>query len=755
MTVKVPTLATGSTMISDVVCVENLNGVWTYSVYLWPIYTHEQSQRAQFRYIAATLINAGLCKQVEIVRAFGVDRKMLGRAQQQLRERGTESFFEKRTGRKGGTVLNEERLTQAQQLLNEGLSRAEVSAQLQIKTDTLRKALKDGRLTPGANSTDTSSATASTQSERTQEDAQAGKQIGVGATNTLDRAAATKGLIDGVKSHFQACMDVPMVGVLCALPAVLANGLLSSIDKLGKLHGYYSLTQILLVLVFMMLARIRSLEQLRGYAPGEFGKLIGLDRIPEARCLRSKMDDLAAESHADKWACALSEQWLKQVNDRVGFLYIDGHVKVYAGQVELPRRFVSRQRLCLRGISSYWVNDALGQPFFVIEKQIDPGLIDVIKKDIAKRLLKEVPNQPSEEELAADPHLHRFVIVFDREGYSPDFFKYLWDEHRIGCLSYKKNCTDNWAEEAFSSVKTTTATGEPVEMKLAERGVYLGKARVPAKEVRKLTNSGHQTAIICTAKRLEFAQIAPGMFARWSQENFFAYAMHHFNIDALTSHSTESFSGTETLINPHWRDLDRQQRSLTSKLNQMRAKYLAMDTQKRAEPNHKQHGQWVLGKAELLDEIESSMQQLQQIKATKKQVKRHVKLEELAEQNQFAKLSSSRRTLLNTIAMIAYRAETAMGLLLERYNYPLSQARALLQDLFVRSGELLPDYSTNTLNIHLHSAATPRDNRGIAELLKELNETETMFPNTELKMVFHSHAQPHQGSFDFPWDQEV
>ena len=755
MRIKVPTLPTGSTMISDVVCVENLNGAWTYSVYLWPIYTHEQSHRAQLRYIAATLINAGLCKQVEIVRAFGVDRKMLGRAQQQLRQRGSESFFQKRSGRKAGTVLTQERLTQAEQLLNEGLSRAEVCAELQIKADTLRKALKDGRLTPAANSTCTASTTTCTQSERTQADAQAGKQMGVGATNSLDRVAAAMGLIDAVKSHFQACLDVPMVGVLCALPAILANGLLSGIDKLGKIKGYYSLTQILLVLVFMMLARIRSIEQLRGYAPGEFGKLIGLDRIPEARCLRSKMDDLAGESHADQWACALSEGWLQEIKDPVGFLYIDGHVKVYGGQIELPRRFVSRQRLCLRGISSYWVNDAIGQPFFVIEKQIDSGLIDVIKKDIARRLLDEVPNQPSQEALAADPHLHRFVIVFDREGYSPDFFKHLWDEYRIGCLSYTKNCTNHWGQEAFNTVKTVTATGEPVEMKLAERGVYLGKTRLLVKEVRKRTQSGHQTAIICTAKRLEAAQIAPGMFARWSQENFFAYAMHHFNIDALTSHSTESFSGTETLVNPHWRNLDRQQRSLTGKLNQMRAKYLAMDTQKRAEPSHRQHGQWVLSKAELIDEIESTIQQLQQVKVAKKEVKHHVKLEELPEQNQFAKLSSSRRTLLNTIAMIAYRAETAMGLLLEPYDYCLSPARALLQDLFVRSGDLLPDYSKNILNIHLHSAATPKDNRAISELLKELNETETVFPDTQLKMVFHSHAQHHQGSFDFPRDQEV
>ena len=742
-------------MINDIVCVENIKGTWTYSVYLWPIYTHEQSRRAQFRYAVSSLINAGLCQQAQIARTFGVDRKMLGRAQKQLRERGAESFFQKRPGRSGGTILSDERLARAQQLLNDGLSRAEISAELQIKSDTLRKALNDGRLTPPGQSTDTARTTASTQSERTREDVRAGEQIGVGATNAADRVAAAMGLINGVKSQFQKCLDVPMVGLLCALPSVLANGLLLGMDRLGRIKGYYSLVQILLVLVFMMLARIRSVEQLRGCAPGEFGKLIGLDRIPEVRCLRRKIDTIAAEGHAEKWSCALSQEWLREINERVGWLYIDGHVKVYTGQVELPRRFVSRQRLCLRGISSYWVNDTIGQPFFLIEKQIDPGLIDVIKKDIVPRLLCEVPDQPTKEELAADPHLHRFVIVFDREGYSPDFFRYLWDEYRIGCVTYKKNCTEVWTEEEFDTVNTCTATGEPVQMQLAERGVFLGKDGFPVKEIRKLRSSGHQTAIICTAKKLEAAQIAPGMFARWSQENYFRYAMHHFNIDALLSHSTESFSGTETVINPCWHQLDRRQRSLAGQLRKKLADYLTMDTQKRAEPDHKDHGKWLLKKAELLDEIEAVEEELEQVKKSKKEVKRRVELEELPEENQFAKLSASRRSLLNTIAMIAYRSETAMAQLLEEHGIPLSRARSMLQDLFVRSGDLLPDYSNNILNIHLHSAATPADNRAINELLKELNETETVFPDTELKMVFHSCTQTHQGAFDFPPDQEV
>ena len=46
------------------------------------------------------------------------------------------------------------------------------------------------------------------------------------------------------------------------------------------------------------------------------------------------------------------------------------------------------------------------------------GLIKTLLDDIIPRLNRDVPNQPSEAELAADEKLHRFMIVFDREGYS-------------------------------------------------------------------------------------------------------------------------------------------------------------------------------------------------------------------------------------------------------------------------------------------------------------------------------------------------
>src|SRR5271157_5371851 len=107
-------------------------------------------------------------------------------------------------------------------------------------------------------------------------------------------------------------------------------------------------------------------------------------------------------------------------------------------EANVPERYVSRQRLCLRGTTDYWVNDALGQPFFAVERPIDHGLLEALRSDIVPRLLKDVPGQPTAAELKADRYRARFVILFDREGYSPEFFKEMWQTHRIACITYHK-----------------------------------------------------------------------------------------------------------------------------------------------------------------------------------------------------------------------------------------------------------------------------------------------------------------------------
>jgi hypothetical protein len=144
---------------------------------------------------------------------------------------------------------------------------------------------------------------------------------------------ASLGKMVGAPVSFERCLDVPKAGVLCAVPALLANGLLNGAKQfLGQVKGYYTIFHVLLLLAFMALCRIKSTEKLRRDAPGELGKLLGLDRAPEVRCLRRKMDELSQDQGAEKWAAHLSKFWMEQEPESVGALYIDGHVRVYHGR---------------------------------------------------------------------------------------------------------------------------------------------------------------------------------------------------------------------------------------------------------------------------------------------------------------------------------------------------------------------------------------------------------------------------------------
>jgi prepilin-type processing-associated H-X9-DG protein len=272
----------------------------------------------------------------------------------------------------------------------------------------------------------------------------------------------------------------------------------------------------------MALCRIRTAEQLRYEPPGELGKLMALDRVPEVRTLREKLAWLTQGAAAlVAWSSALSAQWLRRDPQAAGVLYVDGHVRVYHGELAvLPRRYVSRERLCLRGTTDYWVNDQIGQPYFVISCEFNDGLLAVLREQIVPRLLREVPHQPTDEQLRASPWLHRFLLIFDREGSSPVFFHEMWREYRIACVSYRKQPMELWEEAAFVEQTVAMAGGGVVRMRLAERGTWWGQ-KVWVREIRKMGSGGQQTSLMTTAYGLDDARIAACLFSRWSQENFY------------------------------------------------------------------------------------------------------------------------------------------------------------------------------------------------------------------------------------------
>ena len=102
--------------------------------------------------------------------------------------------------------------------------------------------------------------------------------MGYATTRPAQRVAAAMGVLTTAPIEFEVACDVPKGGVLLAPPALLAVGLLRHTPALYNLPpGFYGIASIFLLLALMALARIKSIEQLRYVAPGEWGNLLGLE----------------------------------------------------------------------------------------------------------------------------------------------------------------------------------------------------------------------------------------------------------------------------------------------------------------------------------------------------------------------------------------------------------------------------------------------------------------------------------------------
>jgi hypothetical protein len=560
--------------------------------------------------------------------------------------------------------------------------------------------------------------------------------MGYATTRTLERMAAAIGRLGAPAAvEFEAACDVAGGGVLVAVPALLAQGLLRRPASYQLPQGFYGIDSIFLVLALMALARIRSLEQLRYQAPGEWGKLLGLDRIPEVRTLREKVELLCRDlGRAKEWNGQLAKEWTARQDSAELYFYCDGHVRVYHGEnTPLPRHYVARERLCLRATVDYWVNAMDGQPFLYINKEVDPGLVATLKNDVVPWLEQLAPKTTEQQQrLAKDPHAHWFTLVFDREGYSPELFAELFAK-RIAILTYHKFPKDDWPVEQFAAHRVELAAGQTVTMKLCERGTRLSN-NLWLREIRKLTDSGHQTAMLTTNFAAPMPVLAASMFARWCQENFFRYMREQYGLDRLVEYGTEMIPDITAVVNPQWRRLDSQVRSKTGQRHRLHAQFGAIALSEGISEDEVQTYQ--RRKGELQEQIQHLDLEIDGLKQQRKQTEHHIPVKSLPEEERFTRLRTERKHFLDTIKMIAYRAETSLVSVLREHLARSDDARTLVRQMFETEADLLPDATNKTLTVRIHHLTQAAHDQVLEKLCATLNETQTVFPGTDLTLIF-------------------
>ncbi len=494
----------------------------------------------------------------------------------------------------------------------------------------------------------------------------------------------------------------------------------------------------MLTLAFMALARIKNPEQLKQCKPGEIGRLIGLDRTPEVSCLREKIKLLSSQKQASELNRRLMDHWYSDVAEDQLFMYIDGHVRIYFGdKANLPVKYVSRQKLCLNATTEYWVNDAKGQPVMMVIGELTEKLQQVIEDRIIPQLQQTVllpVSQPEvSEEQACPPAC---TLVFDREGYQPAFFQRLWVKYRIAVITYRKNVKDNWAQELFKPIDVMVLE-QPVTMRLCEQKVTLDG--IAFREIRRLTDSGHQTSIITTHPLISTTEVAGRMFGRWSQENFFRYMIMDYDFDKMIEFGTQTIDENKEVVNPQYRQLSHRLKKQKEKTNRLKSDFLTL-TEQCIDAELDNLSKLEQRQAILAEKIEAHQLQEQQIEAVRNKVKARITLKDMPDASRYNQLKPESKMLMNIIKMICYRAETSVANILKEHLIDHDDKRMLVKQIIQNNADISPDINNNTLTITLHSLSAPRFNKAAEQLANLLNETDTVFPNTNLRMFFKAAA---------------
>jgi prepilin-type processing-associated H-X9-DG protein len=459
--------------------------------------------------------------------------------------------------------------------------------------------------------------------------------------------------------------------------------------------------------------------------------LLGLDRCPEVKTMRARLADMAQPEAVAAYSSQISRRFLESDPDLAGVLYVDGHVRLYHGtQTKLPVRFVSRQRLCLRSFVDYWVCDQEGQPVFVVPSIDTQGLLHHLSADIIPRLINEMPNPPSQAELDADPNRSRFQLIFDREGYSPKALVQIWEEHRVAGTTYRRHPYEAWPESAFTDQVVTLAFGVRSNMRLAEQPFGSQGLR----EIRRLTDRGTQTAIVTADRAQPTAVIAGRMFSRWNQENYFRFATQDFGIDRLAGYGLTDAPESTILVNPAWRIADAQVRKFQVVLRSQQAERGRLTLP--PDPNPAVMSAYQQRAADLASTITTIEGEVTAAKAVRKSLKRHITLAEIPKDQRPQLIDPHRKHLIDTIKMIAFRAETAQAMILRDHLARHDDGRAIAKAIYRTEADMLPDPVAKTLTIRLHRLGNDLSDRAAAGLLAVLNQAECCYPGTDMVLRY-------------------
>jgi transposase-like protein len=691
------------------------------------------------RLAAVQLVRLRAASQGQVAEAFGVDPGTIWRWDQALAAGGVAGLVPARRGPKGASKLTPQLAERIAGLDAAGATLREIAAATGVSTFSVRNAL--GRVASGRRPAAAGAAAGSAG-----RDAGDGEE-GLGAAVPVlpdpvsregERAVARWGLLgEGAVPVFTPGARYPLAGLLLALPALEGAGLLDAAREVyGRLKdGFYGLTAMLLTVVFLALAGEPRAEGATRISPAALGRVLGLDRAPEVKTIRRKLGELAAAGKAAELVMALARRHAAARPDALGFLYVDGHARVYYGTRQVQKTHVARLKFPAPATMETWVTDQQGDPVFMVVAEPSDSLAGELR-----RLLPQLRQVTGEG--------RRVTVCFDRGGWSPALFADI-TAAGFDLLTWRKGPAPDLPAEEFTTVTCTDDRGRAHEYDLADTVVELGISEGPRKgqtvTLRQVTRrvpakaaAIRQIHALTSRDDLTAGQVCWRLSSRWREENYFRYARTRFALDALDSYAAGPDDPGRMVPNPA-------RKTAAARIRKAEAAAQAAETARDAallQLRSPAPGQAAYLTNQVINAlaapVEAAWREIDEAGQAAAAIPARVPLGTLAPD--MVRLDAETKQITHAIRMAAYNAETTLARALDgHYARAGDEAYALIREALTVSGDICP--GNGDLLIRLDPLTAPRRTQALAALCDQLTAAGACYPGTDL--VLRYEVKPH------------
>ncbi len=677
------------------------------------------TDKQSHRIACVTLRLGGYATQLEICRVFGHGRATQARWEVRYVQEGVEALSVYRP--EGRPVSIPKRLEDAVVALHEeGLGLRRIATRLGLSLNVVRGVYQRRGLQ------------AHTRSEQPTllEDEEA-----IEVEEGCDEAASSEAPEpwDGwLQPEYESGKKVAWAGVLLALPVLKQHRVLDVFLEVYRTLGFwavYGLQTMVTLMVSLALWRIKRPERLKDYSPQDLGMALGLPRVPEVKTIRRKLAQMAERGKAREVMHKLAQARIEQQEDLLGYLYVDGHVRVYRGKYDLAKGYSTQRHMPVRATTDTWANDRNGDPVLLVTSEINEGLTKALEP-----VLGEV------RALAGEGR--KVTVIFDRGGWSPRLFVDLIRDG-FDIITYRKGKSGDLAEESFEK-RTATIEGQQVSYWLCDQAeVPVGKSKLDwgdgkprplrMRQVTRLNRqTGHQTKVLTTRRDIEPEVVLWRMFARWRQENFFKYMRQEFAVDGLVEYGSEPVAPELGRPNPEHSEVCKEIAALQTKILQRQGQRCELiGTTVTASPDPSGFEKYIPGhyQAEVLaEQIAEMKRELEELRAKRDAIPERISAGDLR------RLRTERQQLATVFKIAAYRIETELvRMVAPYYARTENEGRKLIAAAFRSAANI--EVTANELRVTLAPQSSPHRSRAIASLCSDLNKLETIVPGTTLRLV--------------------